>query len=79
MFLAVLAAIFLLLAVWRARNKASDAGAYSDDLCEILDSLIDGDPGRWPQSYEDSLKAKVRKLLQFYDIADEAKEGEQRG
>ena len=47
---------------------------FSDDLCEILDSLIDGDPERWPQSYEDSLMAKVQgRLLKFYDIADEAR------
>lgn len=73
MFLAVLAAVFLLLAVWRAGIRRQMRG-FSDDLCEILDSLIDGDPGRWPQSYEDSLKAKVQgKLLQFYDIADEAR------
>ena len=58
MFLAVLAAVFLLLAVWRAGIRRQLRG-FSDDLCEILDSLIDGDPGRWPQSYEDSLKAKV--------------------
>ena len=73
MFFAVLAGVFSLLAVWRTGIRRQMRG-FSDDLCEILDSLIDGDPGRWPQSYEDSLMAKVQgRLLKFYDIADEAR------
>lgn len=71
--LGLCAGLFLMAALWRiwVRRQVTE---FSDTLCAILDSLIAGEPGRWPEIYEDSLTAKVQgKLLQFYDIADEAR------
>lgn len=60
-----------ILALTAVRRQVAE---FSGRLCEILDSLIAGEPGRWPYVYEDSLTSKVQgKLLQFYDIADEAR------
>lgn len=76
--LGLCAGLFLLAALWRAwvRRQVAD---FADSLCDILDSLIAGEPDRWPQIYEDSLTAKVQgKLLQFYDIAREARRESQR-
>lgn len=76
--LGICAGLFLLVALWRAwvRRQVAD---FADSLCDILDSLIAGEPDRWPQIYEDSLTAKVQgKLLQFYDIAREARRESQR-
>lgn len=71
--LAGCAGILALTAVRRAPVRRQVA-EFSGRLCEILDSLIAGEPGRWPYVYEDSLTSKVQgKLLQFYDIADEAR------
>lgn len=76
--LGICAGLFLLAALWRAwvRRQVAD---FADSLCDILDSLIAGEPDRWPQIYEDSLTAKVQgKLLQFYDIVREARRESQR-
>ena len=76
--LGICAGLFLLAAWWRAwvRRQVAD---FADSLCDILDSFIAGEPDRWPQIYEDSLTAKVQgKLLQFYDIAREARRESQR-
>lgn len=71
--LAGCAGILALTAVRRALVRRQVA-EFSGRICEILDSLIAGEPGRWPYVYEDSLTSKVQgKLLQFYDIADEAR------
>ena len=48
--LGICAGLFLLAAWWRAwvRRQVAD---FADSLCDILDSLIAGEPDRWPQIY----------------------------
>lgn len=67
------AGLFLLSVLWRTGVKRQ-VRMFADTICDILDGLIAGEPEKWPQVYEDTLAAKVQgKLLQFYDIADEAR------
>ncbi len=71
------AAILFAAAAYRIclRRQVAD---FADTLCGILDGMIAGG-NRRREIYEDSLTAKVQsKLLQFYDIAEEAREESRR-